>query len=211
MARRKAWNGEPPQTPAEARRLLLDAAGACIERLGVSKTGLTDVALEAGVTRQTVYRYFEDAEDLFRSATVLSSGGFLERMRARVERQPTAAARVVECLVFAIREIPTDPVLGRLPLSDRHFTLSYLLDLRFVQDEILRQTRSEGAGDASQGTTPEIPPPLAGPELDALAELFLRLLHSFLADPGPKRTEAELRAVLTAWTVPLMTRPEGKS
>lgn len=170
--------------------MLLDAARACIERLGVAKTGLTDVATEAGVTRQTVYRYFDDADDLFRSATVLSSGGFLERLRARVACETGAAERIVECLVFAIREIPTDQVLGNLPLAGQHFTLSYLLDLRFVQDEIVRQV----GGDAK----------IASPRLDSMAELFLRLLHSFLADAGPKRTEAELRALLRQWVMPLI-------
>jgi AcrR family transcriptional regulator len=170
--------------------VLLDAARACIERLGAAKTGLTDVALEAGVTRQTVYRYFADAEDLFRSATVLSSGGFLERMRARVERESGAAERIVECLVFAIREIPGDQVLGGLSAADHHFTLSYLLDLRFVQDEIERLSRGQAA--------------LPRARLDALAELFLRLLHSFLADPGPARSEAELRALLRGWLVPVI-------
>ncbi len=170
--------------------MLLDAARACIERLGVAKTGLTDVAAEAGVTRQTVYRYFDDADDLFRSATVLSSGGFLERLRARVACETSPAERIVECLVFAIREIPTDQVLGNLPLADQHFTLNYLLGLRFVQDEIVRHF----ARDAK----------IASSRLDSLAELFLRLLHSFLADPGPKRTEAELRALLRAWLMPLL-------
>ena len=83
-------------------------------------------------------------------------------------------------------------VLGGLPLSDPHFTLGYLLELRFVQEEIERL-----AGGAL---------PLTPERVDSLAELFLRLLHSFLSDPGPPRSEAALRAQLSAWLVPLIEK-----
>ena len=107
MQRRKAWNGNSPKSEAEARRILLDVTRDCIERFGLSKVGLSDVASAAGVTRQTVYRYFADAEDLFNSAAVLASGGFLQRMRERVLRQHEGLAeRMVETLVLAIHEIP---------------------------------------------------------------------------------------------------------
>ena len=87
MQRRKAWNGNPPNTQAEARRFLLDVARRCVEQHGVSKASLSDVASAAGVTRQTVYRYFSNADDLFSAAAVLASGGFHERMRRRVLRR----------------------------------------------------------------------------------------------------------------------------
>ena len=70
VQRRKAWNGSPPKTQAEARRFLLAEAERCIERFGLTKVGLSDVADAAGVTRQTVYRYFENAEELFNAAAM---------------------------------------------------------------------------------------------------------------------------------------------
>jgi len=41
-------------------------------------------------------------------------------------------------------------------------------------------------------------------ERDELAEILLRLLNSFLADPGPERSQAELRTFLFRWLVPLV-------
>ena len=41
-------------------------------------------------------------------------------------------------------------------------------------------------------------------ERDELAEILLRLLNSFLADPGPERSEDELRKFLFRWLVPLI-------
>jgi AcrR family transcriptional regulator len=190
--RRKAWNGKAPETPEEARRFLLEVAQNCMERFGVSKVNLSDVASAAGVTRQTVYRYFSDANELFNAATVLARGGFLERMRHRVLRHEGLAERIVETLVVSIQEIPKDAYLSTLVQSGDPFAVSSSLKLLFVQDEMLALT--DGNGDRG----------LDARERDELAEILLRLLKSFLADPGPERSEEELRTFLYSWLIPLI-------
>ncbi len=190
MARRIAWNGKPPRTEVEARRILLDVTQDCIERFGLSKVSLSDVATAAGVTRQTVYRYFVDADDLFNTAAVLASGGFLERMRVRVLERQGLAERAVESLVVAILEIPKEAHLSSLVRSGDAFNVSSALKLNFVQEELL--TLAEGA------------PGLSASDRDELAELLVRLLKSFLEDPGPERSEEELRAFFSGWLVPVI-------
>ena len=46
---------------------ILDAALACIARVGVGKTTLDDVAREAGCARATVYRCFPGRQALLRA------------------------------------------------------------------------------------------------------------------------------------------------
>jgi AcrR family transcriptional regulator len=188
--RRPAWNGKPPKTQAEARRFLLSVAQDCIERFGPSKAGLSDVASAAGVTRQTVYRYFANADDLFNAAAVLASGGLLERMRKRVLKHKGLAERMVETLVVAIQEIPKEVHLSALVSSGDAFAVESALKLFFVQEEMI--VLNEGI------------PVLGARERDELAEILLRLLKSFLADPGPDRTEAELRTFLYRWLIPII-------
>jgi len=190
MPKRKAWKGDQPQSPAEARRILLDVARDCIDRLGPSRAGLSDVATAAGVTRQTVYRYFESVEDLFHSAAVLASGGFRERMRAAASKRPTPAERMVECVIFCVREIPEDLHLNALSSLSDQLSVSAALRLSFVQEEMFAMA----GGD----------PGLDEKERDELAEILLRILHSFLADPGEERTEEELRAFLVGWLAPMI-------
>lgn len=190
MARRKAWHGKPPGSEAEARRFLLDVAQECIERFGRSKVGLSDVAAAAGVTRQTVYRYFVDADDLFNAAAVLASGGFLDRLRQRVRARRGLAARAVEALVVAIREIPSDPHLSALVRESDTFDVSSALKLGFVQEELLALEGEEADLDASDRAD--------------LAELLVRLMRSFLDDPGPERSEKALRGALSRWLVPII-------
>ena len=188
MQRRKAWNGNAPKSEAEARRFLLDVTRTCIERFGLSKVGLSDVASAAGVTRQTVYRYFANADELFNAAAVLASGGMLERMRRRVDEHEGLAERIVETLVVAIHEIPKDAHLSTLVRSGDSFNVSSALKLFFVQEEMIRLSDGDVVLEAR--------------ERDELAEILVRLLKSFLADAGPERSEKELRAYLYRWLIP---------
>ena len=43
-------------------------------------------------------------------------------------------------------------------------------------------------------------------DLDEFAELLLRLLKSFLDDPGPQRDVDELRGYLSRWLTPMLTQ-----
>jgi AcrR family transcriptional regulator len=49
---------------AEARRRLVAAAVRCLVRRGTSRIRVEEVAVEAGVSRSTVYRYFRSRDDL---------------------------------------------------------------------------------------------------------------------------------------------------
>lgn len=46
---------------------ILDAAGRVFGRYGISKTTVTDIVREAGVSRATLYKHFETKEDVFRA------------------------------------------------------------------------------------------------------------------------------------------------
>jgi AcrR family transcriptional regulator len=190
MPRRKPWDGRTPATPEAARRVLLAVAQDCVARLGAADATLSDVAAAAGVTRQTVYRYFESSDDLFHSAAALSSGGFRERMRIRARARATLPERMIECLVFTIREIPSDPHLSALVGKKEYFRLASALRLGFVQEEIV--ALADGV------------PPFSPSDLDDIAEVMLRLLHSFLFDPGEARSERDLRAFLLGVLGPLV-------
>ena len=62
---------EPPRIRrmrrAERREQILDAATRAFARGGFTATGLDDVAREAGVTRDLLYRHFESKADLYRA------------------------------------------------------------------------------------------------------------------------------------------------
>lgn len=183
MPRRKAWNGSPPASPGAARRRLVDAAVQVVERVGLEGARLSHVAELAGVTRQTVYRYFGDADDLFQSAAALVAGGFLERMRAAAAAPDDPVDRVLECVVFTACELPADPHLGVLA-GQPDLDPDALLGLGFVQEELGRLTDGR------------LPPA----DRDDLAGLLLHVLLGLLAGPTPD--EDVLRQRLRTWLGP---------
>lgn len=190
MTRRGAWKGTIPESSTAARQHLLSVAQECIERHGFSKVSLSDVATAAGVTRPTVYRYFGSAEELLNAAAVTASGGYLERMRSRVMELDDPVDRVVEGMVIAISEIPDDPYVKELFLMPDVVSVHAASENAFVSGELRLYF-----GDAWKGDDQE---------LDEFAEILLRLLKSFLDDPGPERDVALLRQLLSRWIVPIL-------
>ncbi|MBI2706360.1 MAG: TetR/AcrR family transcriptional regulator [Actinobacteria bacterium] len=61
---RLRWGDAAPTDAAAARERLIDAAERCIDRFGLAKTTLEDVAAEASVSRATIYRYFGNRDEL---------------------------------------------------------------------------------------------------------------------------------------------------
>ncbi len=85
-----ATNSEnPPKRPylrSDARRQqLLDVALALVDRVGLGHLTISQLAQEAGVTRQTAYHHFADINELFR-----------EILRARFLSMQSSIAELVE-------------------------------------------------------------------------------------------------------------------
>ena len=166
------------------REQLIDAAEACFARLGIERTTVDDVAREAGVSRATVYRYVRDRDDLVLAALEREAVRFGDRLVRTVGRTSSVGDAVVEGIVFAVREVGSDPGLG--PLFGRGQGRS-TASIPGAWDVLFRQARSVLA------------PLLDGIDLpvDEVVEWVLRTVLSLLTVEVPvERTEDELRAHL---------------
>jgi len=199
--RAPAWGGATPASDSEARKRLLGAARICIERFGLEKTCLSDVAAEAGVTRQTVYRFFDSSDQLMRAAFALAAGGIVDRMVRHARTFENPGERIIEAMLFLCREIPVDPYLGPPFLPARNGTTG-----RNVSSAVAAEV-SRDALRAVAETGPNGPClRLSEEELDDLIEVILRLLQSLLTNPGPRtRSEEQLRTLLRRWLLPAMS------
>jgi AcrR family transcriptional regulator len=187
MPPRKAWGGSPPANDTDARRRLIEVARACIEEYGYEQASLGDVAARAGVTRKTVYRLFPSSEDLFRSAATLASGGFVAQLRRVARRHDDWGEGVVAALVFTIADAPQDPHLGPLIAGVKDLGVAKILEFEFAREEL--SAFADGK------------PPLGEADLRDLTELLIRLIHSFLAEPGQRDRKA-LRQLFRRWLLP---------
>ncbi|WP_326948484.1 TetR/AcrR family transcriptional regulator [Amycolatopsis sp. NBC_01307] len=192
------WRGNPPGTEDEARRRIVEAATACLDRAGLAKTSLSDVAAEAGVTRQTVYRYFPGLKDILRAVGLAGVEEFAGRMARHLASFGTAAEAAVEAVVFAVRTVPGEPYLGLLLQAGEgeYFTAGVTSQLAFSAGAgILRNVPVDWAA-AGVGSDDD---------LQGLAEILMRLFLSFLQYPStPALTDDELRALVRRWLGPAL-------
>ena len=91
-----------PNDPDTARDRLLDAAEACFERSGISKTTVEDIAKQASVSRATVYRYFAGRDAVVSGVILRATERYLERVRGRVEAQPDLGSAILEFVEVTI-------------------------------------------------------------------------------------------------------------
>lgn len=195
----RGWSGQPPPSAEQARERLMDAAIACLQRYGLEKTGMADIASAAGVTKPTLYGYFASRDDLLHSALARAGRALGERLIGHARRYPTPADQVVEAVLFCLREIPNEPGLAVSSRSESD-GFGARVALRPASLAIARHVLAElFAG------RPDL---LA--DVDEVAEILIRWMLSLLVLDGPaEREEHELRELLHRRMIPGLGLGEG--
>jgi AcrR family transcriptional regulator len=78
----------------------LAAAERCIDRHGIRKTTMDDIASEVGLSRPNVYRYFADRDDLLIELITRHARPLLDRTRKAISRQSTLPDQIVEGVLY---------------------------------------------------------------------------------------------------------------
>ena len=112
-----AWNlaRKTKQEAEKTRHALLDAAERAFSAHGVSRTSLSDIATEAGVTRGAVYWHFQNKADLFSAMmdrVTLPLEEAVEKAGHRGQDDPLAAVK--GCMLGALTTTATDPKAQRV-------------------------------------------------------------------------------------------------
>lgn len=93
----------------------MEAAISCAREHGVRGFSLEDVALEAGLSRSTIYRYFpEGRSQLFEETVTWEIGRFWERLAVAVEGYSTLEDRLVAGLVIGRKLMAKSSILNNL-------------------------------------------------------------------------------------------------
>src|ERR1700728_792557 len=101
------------ETPTEER--ILDAAEMCMSRLGLRRVSMTDVAVQAGVSRGSVYFHFGDRATLVDAVLTRVASRFVASSMSAVARRDTLAGQVGEAAVFIRRHLGDELLTLRLP------------------------------------------------------------------------------------------------
>src|SRR6201998_2726503 len=100
MPRRSADQLAAPASTDDARERILAAAERCIDRHGIRKTTMDDVAGEVGLSRPSVYRYFADRDDLLVELITRHARALLDRARKSISRQSRLPDQIVESVLY---------------------------------------------------------------------------------------------------------------
>ncbi|MFV8049792.1 TetR/AcrR family transcriptional regulator [Mycobacterium sp. 48b] len=197
--RSRGWAGSTPASDEEAISRILTAVDEEIAERGAA-IRLADVARRLGVTRQTVYRYFPNADALLIASAMRAVNGFIDQLADHVGGLNDPVTALVESVAFGVEGLSGDPQLERLltQRDDGEAVVSLTSDtaLAFCLSVFHRldvDWQLHGFDAAA---------------LRELAEMTLRTVQSMLTDPGQvPRKGVALRRFVARWLGPAILYP----
>lgn len=197
--RSRGWAGATPSSDEEAISRILNAVDDEVAQHG-SAIRLADVARRLGVTRQTVYRYFPNADALLIASAMRAVNGFIDQVIERANGLNDPVAAIVESVSFGVENLAGDPQLEALlagqPGGEAAVSLTSDTAMAFCLSVFRRldvDWTLHGFDDAA---------------LHELAEITLRTAQSLLTDPGQSQRDGiALRRFVTRWLGPAILYP----
>jgi AcrR family transcriptional regulator len=113
------------RTPG-ARARILDAAFGAVATFGLTRLTVEDVARQAGLSRQSVYRYFGSRDELIGALVIREVDAFLDAVREASAGHADVEAAMRESALVCLRTLREHPLLDRLLASEPETLLPYL-------------------------------------------------------------------------------------
>ncbi len=93
---------------------ILDAVIICIDRWGVDNTSLNDIARDAGVSRKTIYSYYENREQLIIAAIEHKAEIYVAEIIEFISQFETPEERLVEAVICCLDKLVDDTYIKLL-------------------------------------------------------------------------------------------------
>jgi AcrR family transcriptional regulator len=171
------------------RSRILDATFEAVRDFGVSRTTVEDVAQRAGLSRQTVYRYFPSKEALVLALVLREEEAFIEGTRRAFSAEPDLRAAVARAITFTLAYAREHPLLTRLLGADQETFLPYLTTRGLPVVVRAREALMELVA-ARRGCDPE--------NLRALLDAAVRATLSYVLTRSERRDEVIADTMATA-------------
>jgi len=184
------------------RERLLDSAEGCLEKFGPQKTSMEDVARAAGMSRATVYRYFENRDALLLGVASRQSSALASDAISYLSRFNTISDWLVEGLLFTLRELPNRPVFASLVTSlDSRASGSLFLGSTGLVQIGVNVLQPMFANAKAQGLLRDDIDP------EMLIEWLLRMLWTYLNAPSQVATDEEgMRKLFRMMLIPAVLK-----
>ena len=174
---------------ALAAERILDAAGRCFASQGVPSTSIADIAREAGCSRPTIYRYFDDRQSLRLAFVHREARRLGAAVAAAVGHIDDPAARFVEACLRALTGVRSSPILAAW----------------FDPGGSAIATDMAGSSSVIESMAGTLIGDPADPDHRDRARWVVRIMLSLLAMPGTD--EGDERRMLERFVVPVAVAP----
>jgi AcrR family transcriptional regulator len=197
VPRRSPSEPTAPTSTDDARERILAAAERCIDRHGIRKTTMDDVACEVGLSRPSVYRYFADRDDLLIELITRHARALLDRARKSIARQSSLPDQIVESVLYTAEHARRDPLTRHVIDPD-----ATSLGRRMIASgttEMMRAEMWDPVLDAALANN-ELPPGLPRSDIHLwLGDVTLMVMRGLEDGEGDVR---RYRSILRRFVVP---------
>lgn len=191
----------PTRAPTDTGARILDAAFDRVMDIGLGRTTVEDVARAAGLSRQTIYRYFPSKEHLITALVLREEERFLDGIREAFARDPDLEAAISDGILFCLRFAREHPLLDRLLETDPETLLPYLTTRG---TPVIRRAREVLKGLLVKKAW------VRADLLDAAVDAATRTVLSYAITPPDRRAEDVARDLARILTLTL-TKKEAPS
>ncbi|MDG4667485.1 TetR/AcrR family transcriptional regulator [Mycobacterium sp. 236(2023)] len=193
--RTHGWGGATPASDEEAIERILDAASAAIDERGAAMR-VVDVARSLEISRQTVYNYFP-GDSLLEAVATRSGLRYIERLAKHLAGITDPVDALVESFSYTLEWLP----------KDKSVQLMLANDLGRTSHEVTSDMAKQFGHGILAGLDVDWKSlGLDDKGIDDLVEYMLRMLQSFMLDPGrPPRKGKALRNYVRRWLGPVVT------
>lgn len=169
-----------PEQPVDVRERIMAAAIACVQRVGVRGFSLEDVAAEAGLSRQTIYRYFPGGRSqLVEQTATWEIARFWGRLAEAIAHLESIEDRLVVGLVIGRKVMARSTILANLMDADLEELVAAVQPSEPLIHGVIRDYLREALElEQRRGTLRE------GLDLDLAADYLTRMVLSWLGSPG---------------------------
>lgn len=192
--------GERVDDPQRGSARVIAAARACYEESSVASTTIDAIAERAGVSRRTIYRYFDNKEAILLAVVEDQAQPFFDAMARSLAQFDSGNFRelLIHCVMYAIEHGPGidghQVLLGQknAAATERFYLRSARMKNIFREslEAPFMQAQQQGEIDLSW-------------QLDDLLNWVGRLVYSFIRNPEPIDA---INRMVTQFLLPLPTR-----
>jgi len=152
----------------------------CVERFGLTKTTIEDVARASGVSRATIYRLFPGGRDqILRETVGWEMNHFFTRLADEVAHLPDLASRLELALTFARRSVLDHALLQKVLVTEPEVLLPLMTIeqhrvVRYITAYLVPLLEAEQADGRLE----------PGVDVARAADHLSRMLLSLIGSPG---------------------------